>query len=102
MSLQSNNALLWAILAGALGGIFSGWYFGEAMLSVEWLGTLFLNALKMTIVPLIVAAIITGVTSMGDIRKLGRVGGLTILYYASTTALAVLIGLLDSLQRWFR
>jgi len=93
MSLQGNNALLWAILAGALGGIFSGWYFGEAMLSVEWLGTLFLNALKMTIVPLIVAAIITGVTSMGDIRKLGRVGGLTILYYASTTALAVIIGL---------
>ncbi len=93
MSLQANNALLWAILAGAVGGIFSGWYFGEAMLAIGWLGTLFLNALKMTIVPLIVAAIITGVTSMGDIRKLGRVGGLTILYYASTTALAVLIGL---------
>ena len=94
MSLQGNNALLWAILAGALGGIFSGWYFGEAMLAVGWLGTLFLNALKMTIVPLIVAAIITGVTSLGDIRKLGRVGGMTILYYASTTALAVLIGLI--------
>jgi Na+/H+-dicarboxylate symporter len=94
MSLQGNNALLWAILAGALGGIFSGWYFGEAMLSIGWLGTLFLNALKMTIVPLVVAAIITGVTSMGDIRKLGRVGGLTIAYYASTTALAVLIGLI--------
>ena len=94
MSLQGNNALLWAILAGALGGIFSGWYFGEAMLSIGWLGTLFLNALKMTIVPLVVAAIITGVTSMGDIRKLGRVGGLTVLYYASTTALAVLIGLI--------
>jgi len=93
MSLQGNNVLLWAILAGALGGIFSGWYFGDAMLSIEWLGTLFLNALKMIIVPLVVAAIITGVTSMGDIRKLGRIGGLTILYYASTTALAVLIGL---------
>lgn len=93
MSIQGNNALLWAILAGALGGIFSGWYFGEAMLAVGWLGTLFLNALKMTIVPLIVAAVITGVTSMGDIRKLGRVGGLTILYYACTTALAVLVGL---------
>jgi len=93
MSLQGHNTLLWAIFAGALGGIFSGWYFGDAMLSIEWLGTLFLDALKMTIVPLIVAAIISGVTSMGDIRKLGRVGGLTILYYASTTALAVLIGL---------
>ncbi len=93
MSLQGHNTLLWAILAGALGGIFSGWYFGDAMLSIEWLGTLFLNALKMTIVPLIVAAIISGVTSMGDVRKLGRVGSLTIFYYASTTALAVLIGL---------
>jgi Na+/H+-dicarboxylate symporter len=94
MSLQGHNTLLWAILAGALGGIFSGWYFGDAMLSIEWLGTLFLDALKMTIVPLIVAAIISGVTSMGDVRKLGRVGGLTIFYYASTTALAVLIGLI--------
>lgn len=93
MLLQGNNFLLWAILAGALAGILSGWYFGESMLAVEWLGTLFLNALKMTIVPLIVAAVISGVTSMGDVRKLGRVGGLTILYYASTTALAVLIGL---------
>ncbi len=93
MSIQGNNALLWAILAGALGGIFSGWYFGEAMLAIGWLGTLFLNALKMTIVPLIVAAVITGVTSMGDIRKLGKVGGLTVLYYATTTGLAVLIGL---------
>jgi len=93
MSLQGHNTLLWAILAGALGGIFSGWYFGDAMLSIEWLGTLFLDALKMTIVPLIVAAIISGVTSMGDVRKLGRVGSLTIFYYASTTALAVLIGL---------
>lgn len=94
MSLQGHNFLLWAILVGASAGILSGWYFGEAMLSIEWLGTLFLNALKMTIIPLIIAAVITGVTSMGDIRKLGRVGGLTIFYYAATTALAVLIGLI--------
>lgn len=93
MFLKGHNFLLWAILIGAFGGLFSGWYFGEAMLSVEWLGILFLNALKITIIPLIVAAVITGVTSMGDIRKLGKVGRLTILYYASTTALAVLIGL---------
>ena len=93
MSLQGHNTLLWAILAGALGGIFSGWFFGESMLAIEWLGTLFLNALKMTIIPLIVAAVISGVASMGNVRKLGRVGGLTVLYYASTTALAVLIGL---------
>ncbi len=64
------------------------------MRAVDWIGTLFLNALKMTIIPLIVAAVISGVTSMGDIRKLGRVGGLTLLYYAATTSLAVIIGLI--------
>ena len=85
--------LLKAILFGAIAGIFCGWYFGPAMQSFAWIGELFLNALKMLIVPLIAAAVISGISSLGDIRKLGRVGGLTILYYASTTALAVFIGL---------
>ena len=86
--------LLWAILIGALIGIFCGWYFGHAMESIAWLGQLFLDALKMTIIPLIIAAVITGITSIGDVRKLGRVGGLTILYYTATTALAVMTGLI--------
>lgn len=63
------------------------------MVSVIWIGDLFLDTLKMMIIPLIVAAVISGVTSLGDIRKLGKVGGATLLYYASTTACAVLIGL---------
>lgn len=85
--------LLWAILVGAIIGIFCGWYFGHAMESIAWLGQLFLDALKMTIIPLIIAAVITGITSIGDVRKLGRLGGLTILYYTVTTAIAVMIGL---------
>jgi len=88
-----NNTLLYAILAGAVAGILCGWFFGETMQSVEWIGRLFLDLLKMTIIPLIIAAVISGVASLGDIRKLGRFGGLTIAYYAITTALAVLIGL---------
>ena len=44
------------------------------MLSIAWLGDLFLDALKMMIIPLIIAAIISGVTSLGDIRKLGKIG----------------------------
>ena len=89
-----DNHLLFAILIGAVAGVACGWFFGDAMLNVEWLGNFFLDALKMTIVPLLVAAVITGVTALGDIRKLGRVGLMTLLYYASTTALAVLLGLL--------
>lgn len=89
----SENKLIIAILIGAIAGIICGWLFGPAMVSVAWIGDLFLDILKMMIIPLIVAAVITGVTSLGDIRKLGKVGGATLLYYATTTACAVLIGL---------
>ncbi len=88
------NKLLIAILIGAIAGIICGWYFGAAMTAVGWIGKMFLDLLKMMIIPLVIAAVITGVTSLGDIRKIGRVGGFTVLYYACTTALAVFIGLI--------
>ncbi len=85
--------LLIFIVLGVIAGIVSGWVLGPAMTSVAWLGTLFLNALKMLIIPLILAAVITGIASLGDIRKLGRIGGATMAYYITTTAIAVFIGL---------
>lgn len=53
----------------------TGALFGEAMVRVKWRGTLFLNDLKMTIIVLNVAAVVSGVASLGDVRKLDRVGG---------------------------
>ena len=57
--------LLWAIIIGVALGIAAGAVFGSKMQSVDWLGVLFLNALKMTIIPLIIAAVISGVASLG-------------------------------------
>lgn len=94
MSHSHAMALLAFIILGAVGGVLFGWYAGEAATQISWLGTLFLNALKMTIIPLIVASIISGIGSLGDIRQLGRMGGYTVIYYTITTALAVLTGLL--------
>lgn len=94
MTHRQATALLWALLAASVGGVACGWLLGPRMLAIGWIGTLFLDLLKMTIIPLIVAAVITGVASMGDVRKLGRLGGLTVFYYLSTTALAVSIGLI--------
>ena len=55
--------LLVFIVVGVIFGIFSGWYWGAAMVSVSSrLGKLFLNALKMTIVPLIAASVISGIS----------------------------------------
>lgn len=85
--------LLGLIILGVVGGTFCGWYFGTAMESIAWLGTLFLNALKMLILPLIIAAVVSGVAALGDIRKLGRLGGATVLYFIVTTGIAVFIGL---------
>lgn len=90
---NSENRLLIAMIIAIVAGGVSGFIWGEAMVSVAWLGQLFLTALKMLIVPLVVASIITGVAGLGDVRKLGRMGGLAVGYYASTTLIAVSIGL---------
>ncbi len=85
--------LLAFIIAGVIGGALAGWFFGPAMQQVAWIGALFLTLLRMMIVPLVLAAVISGVASLGDVRKLGRLGAATVIYYTLTTALAVLIGL---------
>ena len=93
MQHKSALILLFSIAAGVIAGIFCGWYWGKAMLKFAWLGELFMNALKMMIIPLIISAVITGIASMGDAKKMGRIGAITVFYYLSTTAISVFIGL---------
>lgn len=63
---------------------------------IEPIGTVFIRLIMMIVVPLVVASLILGTASLGDIRKLGRIGGKTVAFYLMTTALAVSIGLLAS------
>jgi len=56
-------------------------------------GTIFLNLLKFVVVPIVLFSIASGVISMQDVRKVGSVGGKTVLYYMCTTAFAVLLAL---------
>ena len=86
--------LLPAIIAGViLGGAFGALAPDQAV-HLEFLGELFLNALKMLIVPLVVSSMISGIASLGDVRKLGKPGLVTVGLYAATTALAVFIGMI--------
>lgn len=62
--------------------------------ALDFFGTLFLNALKMIVVPLIVASIICGVASAGVGENLSRLGGKTIGFYLLSSLLAILMGLL--------
>ena len=56
-------------------------------------GEVFLRALTMMVVPLVMASVMSGILGMGDVRNLGRPGLVAILYYFSTTILAVVVGL---------
>jgi len=86
-------ALALAVVAGYAAGREAG-IFGVPWVSVfDFFGTLFLNALKMIIVPLVVSSIITGIANVGGRAGLGRLGGKTLLYYMGTSLLAILVGL---------
>lgn len=82
------------ILGGILAGGLCGWIFGPAMQSVAWMGEIFLNALKMLVIPLIFSSLIVGIAGLGDITKVGKTGVITLVYFMSTTAFSVLIGLI--------
>lgn len=64
-----------------------------ALTVYEFLGTVFLNALKMLIVPLIFSSIVGGVAGLGNVKGFGRLGLKTAIYYAATSLIAILIGL---------
>ena len=93
-------ALHWQILGALLAAFFVGSVFGTEAAGIPlgsiyaFVGGLFLDALKMLIVPLITASIITGVASMGSAGGVGVMAGRTVLYYVFSTTLAVTTALL--------
>ena len=93
-------ALHWRILLGMLLGvvfalIMTNFDFGKDFIK-DWIkpfGTIFINSLKLIAIPLILAALIKGVSDLKDISKLSKMGGRTIGIYIVTTVIAVSIGL---------
>lgn len=81
--------ILLAILLGAL----AGWLLGERAQQIRWIGDLFIRLIRMMVVPLVLAMIVTGVAALGDPRRLGTMGGRTIGLLIAMTALAVCVGL---------
>ncbi|WP_099159796.1 dicarboxylate/amino acid:cation symporter [Virgibacillus ndiopensis] len=88
------RSLMWQIVGAFVLAIIVGLIFGERTTFVQPLGDLFLRLIKFIIVPLIFSTIIVGVTSTGDMKKLGRLGGKTISYYLVTSFIAITIGLI--------
>ena len=91
-----------AIAAGLVLGLVVG--LGAAATGNEWLhmiaqgsapfGAIFMNAIRMVVIPLIITVIFTSIARLGDPRKLGRIGGMTIAFYWSSLIPAIAIGML--------
>ncbi|MBD3821345.1 MAG: dicarboxylate/amino acid:cation symporter [Thiotrichales bacterium] len=97
MKIALHWQILIALILAALMGSWAGTdkaIFGVLWLSVfTFIGTLFLNALKMIVVPLVMSAIITGVANIGSQGGFGRLGAKTIGYYLMTSSIAIIVGL---------
>ena len=74
-------------------GIAAGMLFPDMGSTFKPLGQLFINLIRMVVVPLVLCTIVAGSASVGDINKLGRVASKTLIYYFGTTAVAVVLGL---------
>lgn len=85
--------LYWQILIAFVLAILFGIFFKEQVHYVAWMGVVFIKALKMIIIPLIFASMISGVSNIGDAKNLGRLGAKTISYYLGSSVLALLTGL---------
>ncbi len=95
--MQLYTKILIGLVAGAVAGAVANATGIEPLQNLfgalEPLGTAFINLITMIVIPLVVASLLVGTASLGDLRKLGRIGGKTLIYYMSTTAAAVTIGL---------
>lgn len=87
---KRRNYLLPAILAGVASGIAVGAFFPGFAVSVGFIGDIFLDLLKMMVIPLVVVSITLGVMKMRDFKS---VGIKTVFYYMATTAISVSIGI---------
>lgn len=84
--------LIALVLGIVVGAIFYGNPGVETYLKP--LGTIFLNLIKMIVVPIIISTLIVGVAGTGDLKQLGRLGGKTLIYFEVITTIAIVIGLL--------
>jgi len=98
--MQLYTKILIGMIAGAIFGVVANaaglLWLKDALIALEPVGTAFIRLLTMIVIPLVVASLIVGAASLGDVTKLGRIGGKTFAYYLFTTAVAVILGLLIS------
>jgi Na+/H+-dicarboxylate symporter len=98
--MQLYTKILIGLIAGTVAGILASVLeielFRDLLIGIRPIGDAWIRLITMIVIPLVVASLLVGTASLGDLRKVGRIGGKTVLYYMTTTAIAVTIGLVIS------
>lgn len=90
-------SLGWQIMIGLVLGIILGVIFYQnktAITAMQNIGNMFINLIQMIVLPIVVSCLTVGIANMGDIKKLGRIGGKTIIYFEVMTTIAIVLGLI--------
>ncbi|WP_127017100.1 dicarboxylate/amino acid:cation symporter [Anoxybacter fermentans] len=89
-----------ALLAGVVFGVIANLFLSQEVYQAleKWIltpvGNIFIRGIRMMVVPLVLISLACGAAGIGDLKKLGRIGGKTLIFYMSTTAIAITIGLI--------
>lgn len=90
---MKNNYMFFLILLSIVLGIVCGVFFPKETIEIRWIGQLFINMLKIIVLPLIFCALVSAITAIGGMKKLGSIGVLTLGYVFLSLSIAVIIGL---------
>lgn len=90
---MKNKMFVWVLFSIIL-GIGCGIFFPQLMISLKWIGKLYINLLTLIALPLIFSALVSAITSIGNVKRLGNMGIYTICYVLLSVSIAVFIGLL--------
>jgi Na+/H+-dicarboxylate symporter len=95
--MKLHTKILTGLLAGAVAGIISratgSAWLKSALISIEPAGTIFVQLIMMVLVPLVVSSMFVAMASLGDSRRLTRIGGRTLAFFLVTTMIGAMIGL---------
>ncbi len=93
LGLKRNWHIFLGLVLGVIAGIFLHQYPNPVVMTAfTFIGQLFIRLIQMVVIPLVISAIVIGITSVGDSKQLGKLGTKMIFYYAIITIVAVIIG----------
>lgn len=80
------------ILLGLILGALFGHFLPQAGVNIKPLGDAFIRMIKMIVVPIVFSTVILGVAGVGDLKRVGKLGGLSLLYFEVVTTVAIVLG----------